>query len=46
MMMDQMANCGGWLMVASSIVTFTVIALTGAATIKYLFFADRRPTSN
>jgi len=41
MMMDQMANCAGWLMVASGITTFAVLILTGAAAVKYLFFADR-----
>ncbi len=41
MMMDQMTNCSGWLMVASGITTFAVLILGGAAAIKYLFFADR-----
>ena len=45
MMMDQMTNCAGWLMVASGITTFTVVILGGAAAIKYLFFADRGPNS-
>jgi hypothetical protein len=44
MMMDQMASCSGWLMFAGSIVTYTVLALVGAAAVKYLF-APRRPTS-
>ena len=41
MMMEQMTNCSGWLMVASGITTFAVLILGGAAAIKYLFFADR-----
>ena len=42
-MMDSVLNCGagGWLMIAAGGVTFGVVALAGAALIKYLFFADR-----
>ena len=42
MMMDQLSNCGGWLMSVGSVVILTVLALGAAAAIKYLFFADRR----
>lgn len=41
MMMDQMANCGGWIATIAAIVTFAVVILGGAAATKYLFFADR-----
>ncbi len=37
MMMDQMANCGGWLMIAGNVLTYTVLAFVGAAAAKYLF---------
>ena len=42
-MMDSVLNCGagGWLMIASGVVTYGVLALAGAALIKYLFFAKR-----
>jgi len=41
-MMDTLLNCGanGWLMIAGGVVTYGVLALVGAALIKYLFFAD------
>ena len=41
-MMDGILNCGttGWLMLAGSVVTFTVLGLAGAALIKYLFSAN------
>ena len=44
--MDQMANCGGWLMTAGSILILTVLILGGAAAAKYLFFAERRNTQD
>ena len=42
-MMETALNCGanGWLMIAGGVVTYGVLALAGAALIKYLFFADR-----
>jgi hypothetical protein len=42
-MMDSVLNCGanGWLMIAAGVVTYGVLALAGAALVKYLFFADR-----
>lgn len=43
--MTHMANCGGWLMTAGSILILTVLGLGGAAAIKYLFFADRQPAA-
>jgi hypothetical protein len=41
--MDSVLNCGanGWLMVAGGVVTYGVLALVGAALVKYLFFANR-----
>jgi hypothetical protein len=41
-MMDVL-NCAssGWLAVAGSVVTYGLLALAGAALIKYLFFAYR-----
>jgi hypothetical protein len=43
MTMDSILDCGtnGWLMIAAGVVTYGVLALAGAALIKYLFFADR-----
>ena len=40
--MDSVLNCGadGWLMIAAGIVTYGVLALAGAALVKYLFFAQ------
>jgi len=42
-MMDSVLDCGanGWLMIAGGVVTYGVLALAGAALIKYLFFAGR-----
>lgn len=39
--MNSLLDCGsyGWLMIASTVVTYSVLALAGAAAIKYLFFA-------
>ena len=36
-MMNAMANCGAWLMLAAGIVTYGTL-LAGAASVKYLFF--------
>ena len=46
-MMDSVLNCGanGWLMIAGGLVTYGVLALAGAALIKYLFFANRDSTA-
>ena len=42
--MDSALNCGsgGWFMLAASIATYGLLALAGAALVKYLFFANRR----
>jgi hypothetical protein len=42
-MMDSVLNCGanGWLMIAAGVVTYGLLALAGAALVKYLFFAGR-----
>lgn len=42
-MMDTALNCGanGWLMIAGGVVTYGLLALAGAALIKYLFVAGR-----
>ena len=42
-MLESMVNCGtnGWAMVAGGLVTYGVLALAGAALVKYLFFAHR-----
>lgn len=37
-MMNAMANCGGWLILAAGIVTYGTLLLAGAASVKYLFF--------
>ncbi|SDR61786.1 hypothetical protein SAMN05444161_0136 [Rhizobiales bacterium GAS191] len=41
--MDRVLNCAGngWFMIAGTVVTYGVLALAGAALIKYLFFANR-----
>ena len=41
--MDSVLNCGanGWLMIAAGVLTYGLLALAGAALVKYLFFADR-----
>jgi hypothetical protein len=41
--MDGVLNCSGdgWLMIASVVMIYGVLALAGAALIKHLFFADR-----
>ena len=41
--MESMIDCGahGWLMIAAGVVTYGVLALAGAALVKYLFFAGR-----
>jgi hypothetical protein len=46
-MMQSALNCGphGWAMIASMITIYGVLALGGAALIKYLFFAKREPTT-
>jgi hypothetical protein len=42
-MMDSVLNCGtnGWLMIAAGVLTYGLLALAGAALLKYLFFANR-----
>jgi hypothetical protein len=46
--MDSVLNCGanGWLMIAAGVVTYGMLALAGAALVKYLFFADRTATAS
>jgi hypothetical protein len=46
-MMDSVLNCGsgGWFMIAAGIATYGLVALSGAALIKYLFFANRGGTA-
>ena len=41
-----MMNCvsSGWLMMAGGLVTYGVLALAGAALVKYLFFARSSTT--
>ncbi len=42
-MMSSGLDCGagGWPMTAGMVVAYGVLALAGAALVKYLFFADR-----
>ena len=42
-MLDTVLNCSphAWPMIAGGVLTFGVLALAGAALIKYLFFANR-----
>jgi hypothetical protein len=42
-MIDSVLNCGAgeWFMIGAGVVTFGVLALAGAALVKYLFFVDR-----
>ena len=46
--MANLLNCGsgGWFMMTAGIATYGLLALAGAALIKYLFFAspDNAPT--
>ena len=46
-MMQSALNCGlhGWTMIASMITVYGVLALGGAALIKYLFFSKRTPAA-
>jgi hypothetical protein len=41
--MDSVLYCdtSGWLMIAAGVITFGVLALAGAALVKYLFFGNR-----
>ena len=41
--MDSVLNCGasGWLMIAAGVLTYGLLALAGAALVKYIFFASR-----
>ena len=43
-MMNSVQACGGWPMIASMVVTYGLLALAAAASIKYLFFAGRSKT--
>lgn len=42
-MMNTALECAshGWPMIAAGILTFGVLALSGAALVKYLFFSNR-----
>lgn len=42
-MMNSVLDCGsnGWLMIASGIAIYGLLALAGAALVKYLFFGSR-----
>lgn len=46
-MMQSALNCGphGWAMIASMVTVYGVLALGGAALIKYLFFTKREPAA-
>jgi hypothetical protein len=46
-MMQSAMNCGpnGWAMIAVMITAYGVLALGGAALIKYLFFSKRDPAA-
>jgi hypothetical protein len=46
-MLDSVLNCGtgGWFMIAAGIATYGVLALAGAALVKYLFFTNRGSTA-
>jgi hypothetical protein len=41
--MEKVFNCGahGWLMLGGAVATYTVLALAGAALIKYLLSRER-----
>jgi hypothetical protein len=43
LMMNTAFECAshGWPMIAAGILTFGVLALSGAALVKYIFFNDR-----
>jgi hypothetical protein len=45
--MDSVLNCGtgGWFMIAAGIAAYGVLALAGAALVKYLFFTNRGSTA-
>jgi len=45
--MDSVLDCGtnGWLMIAAGVLTYGLLALAGAALVKYLFFANRTATA-
>ena len=44
-MMGGMANCGGWMMMLGGGLIYIIMLLVGAATVKYLFFANKEGTS-
>jgi len=45
--MDSVLNCGtgGWFMIAAGVATYGVLALAGAALVKYLLFSRRTEAS-
>jgi hypothetical protein len=47
-MMNSVLDCGsnGWLMIASGVVTYGLLALAGAALVKNLFFPGRYSTAS
>jgi hypothetical protein len=46
-MIDSVLSCsnGGWFMIAAGTATYGVLALAGAALVKFLFFSSRRSTA-
>lgn len=46
-MMNTAYECAanGWLMIAGGIAVLALLALSGAALVKYLFFSDRGPAA-
>lgn len=46
-MMNTLMNCGshGWFMIAGGVLLYGVLALAGAALVKYIFFAGRSGTA-
>jgi hypothetical protein len=46
-MINGLMDCGshGWMMVAGGVLFYGVLALTGAALVKYIFFEGRRPAA-
>ena len=43
-MMGGMANCGGWMMMVGGGLIYIILLLVGAASVKYLFFANAEST--
>ena len=47
-MLNSVLECGssGWLMIASGVAIYGLLALAGAALVKYLFFRNRGSTAS